>query len=265
MKTKLTRSLIHLSILTALINSPAGAEECRTAEGGRIETQAALDALRDVCELTVSLGVFPIEPVIVDLPNLKRAPLINIDSDKVENIFLPALESTRILHIKGRIIKNLELPNLRTVSRAIYILSTGLINIDFTGLQSAGHIMINGNPELEEVFTPFVSNFMQVSLNNNPAMAAETATMLKSLESPDGPATLAAERAATEEAGMMRIEAARRYHDRAIAPTGHPTYFGTIGFYNYGNQYHRYRYPRYVRYYPRLLPCFNLPYGYCYY
>ena len=229
-------------------------EECRTIEWIRVDSAAQLEQLQDVCEITRSLAVFTDEAVTVALPKLKKVPFINVDSTAVTGVYLPALEHANIIQIKGRSIEAFEAPRLRRVNRALYILSSSVINLDLVSLEFVDHLVIKGNPQLEEVFTPFTETIMEVSLANNPKLVDENVQLLLALQHPDGPAMRASRRAATEEARRLRVEAARRYHDRVIAPTGTAARFGTIGFYNYGNHYRRYRYPRYRAYYPVIRP-----------
>ncbi len=244
---------VFVCVLTVAFATPLIAEECRKAEGGRVETLAELAEYEDVCEITRSVGIFLTEPAVVDLPKLKRARFLNIDGENIEAVFLPALERADFFVIKGSQIQMLEVPRLKEVGEAFYILHTGVQQLDLVSLEYVNHLMIKGNQVIDEIFAPFVRRILEAEISLNPNLPDDNQSDLLALVDPDGAGIRAARHAADEAARERALAAVARYHARTMAPTGVAGTHADGSDRSYDGR--RHRYPRYQPYYPIIRPC----------
>jgi hypothetical protein len=187
------------------------------------------------------LGLFLKESGAVELPHLRRAGFVTIESDEITSVSLPSLETVRRLIIRGRQIQELELPRLRSAG-VIEVQGTTLGELDLSALRGAGELVVTSNPKLGEIKTPFVNGFSDVTLVNNPGLADEARQRLESLKLPRR------RTATTLQQPTLKIGFASN------RPTGRRHARFDTNQVTRRNDTHRDVYPRYAPFYPIFRP-----------
>ena len=216
--------------------------ESPSTPGGRVETRAELEAYQPFHEVE-RLGLFLNEPGEINLPNLQKARFINIDSDQVTAVSFPALESVSTLIIRGRNIERLELPRLKYANAALRVQGTMIRRLDLGNLRSAGDLVVTSNPELAEINAPFVYQFNQVTMANNPALGDEVQQRLQSLQVPSD-----------EKAKPIFMPITLQLRAPSIRPTGNTAARFDTAHVTPPRHSTRDIYPRYVPFYPMFRP-----------
>jgi hypothetical protein len=235
--------MMRIRFLAATVVLLAGGQaiaESPSAEGGRVETMGELERFKPYGEIE-RLGLFLRDPGAVELPNLRRAGFLTIESDEITSVSLPSLETVRYLIIRGRQIKKLELPRLRSAG-AIEVQGTTLGELDLSALRGAGELIVTSNPELGEIKTPFVNGFSDVALVNNPGLTDEARQRLESLKIPRRQTTTSLQ------SPTLKISFASN------RPTGRRHARFDTNHVSRPRDTHRDVYPRYVPFYPIFRP-----------
>jgi hypothetical protein len=213
--------------------------ESPSSPGGRVEKIVELEAYRPFQEIE-RLGLFLTEPGKIELPNLRKARFINIDSDQVTAVSLPALESVSFLIVRGTGIETLELPKLKYANGTFRVQGTKIRTLDLESFRRAGQLVVTSNPELAGITTPFAHEFDQVTLANNPALGEEVQRQLQSLQVP-----------LDTKAKPDFVTVNLRLRATSMRPTGHThASFNTFQV----QRTRRFVYPRYTPYFPMFRP-----------
>ncbi len=229
------------AVTLVLLAGSQGFAESPSADGGRVETMGELESFKPYGEIE-RLGLFLEEPGEVELPNLRKAGFLTIESDEITSVSLPSLEAVRYLIVRGRQIKRLELPRLKSAG-AIEVQGTTLGELDLSALRGAGELIVTSNPELGEIKTPFVNGFSDVALVNNPALADEAIERLESLKVPRRPIAKSRQQPVSLKISFASNRPTGRRHARF--DTNHVAR---------PRDTHRDVYPRYAPYYPMFRP-----------
>jgi hypothetical protein len=242
--------LVLLFVVTFLGFCPLSlSAPCRTLDWARVENQKDLDRLKDVCVINSSLAIFTRDIRQITLPDLKKVGLINIDSDGLEAIAFPSLESARDLYMTSSDLKIAEFPQLREVSSRLVVNQTSVSFLNFSQLSRVGRLIIQNCPKLEFVFSESLLPPGSIWLENNPSLSEVCESRLLA----DTQAISVAEMTLLQENNRKMATFKRLYHRDAIAapirPTGHKTQFDSFGMIvNHYYNWYPYEYSRYVGY-----------------
>ncbi len=244
-------------LLVSLLGVTHGWAECRTVDNLRIDRADQLASLGSLCEVRGSLGIFLNTDREVSLPLLRRARLINIDSRGIRSLSLPALEQAERLYVQSPDLETVHFPKLQSVG-TLYLGARDLREVHLPKLREVGDLYVQNNPELETLLSPELVAVRGLTMAQNPKLSPESVAQLTRVGvavTPEQRAEHLARQREMREAQARALASQRT----TIAPTGHPTFFGTIGnasyprapYYRYGYRYdYRYGYYPYRRYTP---------------
>jgi len=244
---------IALGLLMGLIFTFSGfgasGAPCKTLDWARIETQRDLERLEGVCEIKNSLAIFTTSIKQITLPALKRVGLINIDSDHLEAIAFPSLQSARDIYLTGLDLKVAEFPQLRAVSSRLVVNQTSIPYLNFSLLNRVGRLIIQNCPDLEFVFSESLLPPGSIWLENNSKLSETCKARLLA-----NTKTISVEEMTLLQENNRKMAVFKNlYHKNAveapIRPTGHKTHFDSFGMIvNDYYQWYPYEYSRYVGY-----------------
>lgn len=236
-------------LVLSIFSSSSFSAPCRTLDWARVENQKDLDRLKDVCVINSSLAIFTKDIRQITLPGLKKVGLINIDSDGLEAIAFPSLESARDLYMTSSDLKIAEFPQLQEVSSRLVVNQTSVSFLNFSQLSRVGRLIIQNCPKLEFVFSESLLPPGSIWLENNPSLSKVCESRLLA----DTQAISVEEMTLLQENNRRMATFKRLYHRDAVAapirPTGHKTQFDSFGMIvNHYYDWYPYEYSRYVGY-----------------
>lgn len=243
-KHLLTFGLTMLCGFSAL----ADQQPCRTIDFARIDTQEQVERLADVCEIRQSLAIFAdgVEEIVI--PRLKSVGLINVESRGLKAISFPYLESARDIYFTGSDVEVIAFPSLQTVSGRLVVQERNLKFLNFPEVKRIGRLILHSCLNLEFVFADKLYDIASIRLENNPALNASNADMLKNITRVPTPEELEFVKNAQEEIrDLKRKLIDKSLNQRPLPPTGHPTYFDSFGLTGYYRWY-PYEYSRFYDY-----------------
>lgn len=226
----------------------ANGQTCRSISAMRVETQQHIDSLQDVCEVTESLAIFADGVQKIELPNLKRAGLINIESNGLKALAMPKLQSVRDLYISGAELEAAEFPSLDTVSSRLVIRERNLKYLNLPELRRVGRLILQSCLNLQFVFADKLYDVGSARLEDNPSLNPGSASMISSVTRKLSPEELNyVTNAQNQIRDIKRKLIENSLSQPPIRPTGHPTQFDSFGlirsYYEwYPAEYHDYWY-----------------------
>jgi hypothetical protein len=116
-------------------------------------------------------------------------------------------------------------------------------DLNLESLRRAGHLIVTSNPELAAVHVPFVHEFAQVTLANNPALGPEVQQQLQSLQAPTDTSAKPTFMPITLQLRAPSIRATGKTHARFDTARVSPP-----------RRSNRDLYPRFVPFYPMFRP-----------
>ena len=207
---------------------------CPVYEGNfRVDSPQSVKRFESICELHGNVGIFTDGIQKLTFPNLKSAGVINIEAYGLQAISFPKLESTHYLYLSGPDLEVAEFPNLQVVNDVFHVQSRRL---KFLNLPKLGRVdgtwSITGNPSLEFVFADDIYSIGELQIANNPMLKPGTADALQialRILTPEEQQYIEEQR---EEMRELKHEIFEHLINQPpMPPTGHPTEYGSIGFY----------------------------------
>ncbi len=209
----------------------AYSEECRTAGNIRIDSAAELYKLDGICKVAGNLAIFPDDVESLVLPDLKEARLINIDSNSLKAVAMPKLERVTWLYLQSPSLEAIELTRLKNVGETFGVSEGNALRyLSVPALNSVGKLYMQDNTALEFVFAEQISVIGTLVSDNNPALADESFKYLQAASLQMSPSLRQQRADVAHGLGAYRQQVVTSYLNPNLPSTGHPTYFGTIGF-----------------------------------
>lgn len=244
------KSIITLSlpILLSAWSTIAAAETCRVIGAMRIDSQQDLDRVQDVCEVTESLAIFADGVEKVVLPNLKRAGLINIESNGLKALAMPKLEVVRDLYISGADLEAAEFPSLTDVSSRLVIRERNLKYLNLPEVRRIGRLILQGCLNLQFVFADKLYDVGSARIEDNPSLNPGSASVISAVTRKLSAEEMSYVTNAQSQILLLKRKLVENSLAQApIRPTGHPTQFDSFGlirsYYEwYPAEYHDYWY-----------------------
>lgn len=221
---------------------------CRVIEDARIETQAQLDRMRDVCEVRGALAIFAdgIEEIII--PRLQRVGIINVESYGLKAIAFPQLQFARDIYFSGSDLEVAALPSLQEVSSRLVVRERNLKFLNLPEVRRIGRLVLQSCLQLEFVFADKLYDIASSRLDNNPALNPASADILKNITRVPSPEELEFIKNAQEDIRELKRKLIEKsLTERPLPPTGHPTHFDSFGMTGYYSWY-PYEYSRFYDY-----------------
>jgi len=236
--------LLFLSFLSVL--SAANEQPCRSIEWARLENSRDVERMKDVCEVQQSLAIFVDGVTELTFPRLKRAGLINIESNGLEAIAFPKLEQARDIYLSGSDLKVAEFPVLNTVSARLAIQEKNVQFLNFPALRKVGRLILQGCLNLEFVFADKLYDIASIRMDGNPALNPASAENLKNVTRVMSPEETAYIQNAQEEMRLFKRKLLEKsLNQPPVRPTGHHTSFDSFGFIKSYYEWYPYEYNRY--------------------
>lgn len=245
MKSLITLSL---SLLAFAWSSLAAAESCRVVSAVRIDTQQDIDRMQDVCEVKESLAVFADGVEKIVFPNLKRAGLINIESDGLKALAMPKLEVVRDLYVSGSSLEAAEFPALTDVTSRLVIRERNLKYLNLPEARRIGRLILQSCLNLQFVFADKLYDVGSARLEDNPSLNPGSASVISAVTRKLSEEQLRYVTDAQSQILMLKRQLVENsLAHPPIRPTGHPTQFDSFGlirsYYEwYPAEYHDYWY-----------------------
>jgi hypothetical protein len=239
---------VSLPLLLSAWSTHAAAEACRSVSAMRVESQKDIERLQDVCEVKESLAIFADGVEKVVLPNLKRAGLINIESNGLKALAMPKLEVVRDLYISGADLEAAEFPALTDVTSRLVIRERNLKYLNLPEARRIGRLILQSCLNLQFVFADKLYDVGSARLEDNPNLNPGSASVISAVTR-----KLSAEEMSYVTNAQSQILMLKRkllensLTQPPIRPTGHPTQFDSFGlirsYYEwYPAEYHDYWY-----------------------
>ena len=237
--------LFSFSLMSSVL--VIGAERpCRSIEFARIDTQAQLARLSDVCEIRESLAIFTADLKEITLPRLKKVGLVNVEANNLEAIAFPFLETARDIYLTGSDLKVAEFPRLQTVAGRLVIQEKNLQFLHFAELRRAGRLILYNCSQLEFVFADKLYDVASLRVENTPNLNPASAENLRKVTRIVSPEEKEFIRKSQEEMlAFKRRLAENNLNQPPIRPTGHPTHFDSFGMIRSYYEWYPYEYSRY--------------------
>jgi hypothetical protein len=248
---KLTAITLPILLATGLLSTWASwsyAETCRSISAVRVETQRDVERLRDVCEVRDSLAIFTSGVEKIVLPNLKKAGLINIESDGLKALAMPELQVTRDLYISGAELEAAEFPSLTDVTSRLVIRERNLKYLNLPEVRRIGRLILQGCLNLQFVFADKLYDVGSARLEDNPALNPGSASVISSVTRKLSAEEMSYVTNAQSQIQLLKLKLLQNsLAHPPIRPTGHPTQFDSFGlirsYYEwYPAEYHDYWY-----------------------
>jgi hypothetical protein len=236
--------ILFLSVFSVI--SVANEQPCRSIEWARLENNRDVERMKDVCEVRQSLAIFVDGVTELTFPRLKRAGLINIESNGLEAIAFPKLEQARDIYLSGSDLKVAEFPVLETVSARLAIQERNVQFLNFPSLKRVGRFILQGCLNLEFVFADKLYDIASIRMDGNPALNPASAENLKSVTRVMSAEEIAYIQNAQEEMRLFKRKLLEKsLTESPIRPTGHPTHFDSFGLIKSYYEWYPYEYDRY--------------------
>jgi hypothetical protein len=246
---RINLSVVALALSFLSLGSRASEElPCRVIEDARIETQAQLNRMKDVCEVRGALAIFAdgVEEIII--PRLKRVGIINIESYGLKAISFPQLQFARDIYFSGSDLEVAAFPSLQEVSSRFVVRERNLKFLNLPEARRIGRLILQSCLQLEFVFADKLYDIASSHLDNNPALNPASAELLKNITRVPTPEELAFIKNAQEDIRELKRKLIEKsLKEKPLPPTGHPTHFDSFGLTGYYSWY-PYEYSRFYDY-----------------